>query len=399
MPKVNLFFPVDPTFLSSLIYEGLLYLIQDAKNFSVKEIEFGNDFLSKAYKDLDDNVINNLTIATTGINDDQSVRRLLGRLNIDSNLPVNVYSSLLKIIKEKSDSINVTRDLCLNFEITKGETLIDLKKGSPKDQKITLQILKVDRYTGLTSLETPYTSARLTLYTSPEVTLIALLGIYSSFVQGLFVQRQQYYYFLFLSPDEVLKALSVRNKDLVKAYLGIKNSVRKIIASVIKNYASNELLITEMALNLEIRELIKEENLDKISLLLFKIAREGRTYKIYETVPITIFKETSLEILMARNFRNPDRLVKCLLKAISPEGIILNVLSTINKQVRYIEVENILGAINGLYRFVVLGDAQGFYEFNKKIFEAIRKLENSKDQRERERYKKYCEIVRGLSFA
>lgn len=393
MQKVKLSLPIDSTFLSSVIHEGLIYLIPEhAKNFSLREIEFEKDFLSRAYSGLDDEKITSIRIVMAG--NDNINSKIFEKLGLSLQSRKTFYD-LLKMLKDNSNAIKVLRDIDLLLSFVKKDNLIDLKNKN--DGISAPQIFKIDRYTGFSSLETPYTSQQLTLYFSKEVALISLLGIYSSFVVSIRQQQSNYYYFLFLSPDEVLKMLAEGRKELIKAFMRIKEKAKDLLREIIARYPSNELLIAEIALNLEIRELMKEENLEKLSLLLFKISPEGQTYKIYEVIPIEIFSKTSFEVLM-RNFRDTDKLQSILLEFLSPNSIALEAMASMNRVNRYSEAENVLSAVHGLYRFVVLGDAQGFYEFTEKISEAYRKLADSNDSRERYRAGIYRKMLESLSM-
>ncbi|MEM5824404.1 MAG: hypothetical protein QXE98_06650 [Archaeoglobaceae archaeon] len=394
MPKVRLSLPVDSTFLSSVIYEGLLYLIPEhSKAFSLRDIDFENDFLAKAFSQLEDGRIANVRIVMAG--NDNINAKIFKKIGLALQSRKTFYD-LLKMLKDNSNAIKLTKNIDIELKINKKDNLIDLNKKG--DGISAPQLFKIDRYTGFSSLETPYTSQQLTLYTSTEVALIALLGIYSAFVVSTRQQQQNNYYFLFFSPDEVLKLLANGNKDLIKAYLQVKDKAREMLSEIIARHYSNELLIAEVALNLEIRDLLKKENLDKVSLMLFKISPEGQTYKIYEIVPLEFFSDTRLDAI-SKYFRDQERLIETLREVVSPRSILLEALASMNRQNRYAEAENILVAIQGLYRFVVLGDAQGFQEFMQKLSEAVRKLENSEDGRERRRAEEYRRLLSKLSSA
>lgn len=394
MPKVRLSLPIDSTFLSSVIYEGLLYLIPEhSKAFSLRDIDFENDFLAKAFSQLEDDRIANVRIVMAG--NDNINAKIFEKIGLALQSKKTFYD-LLKMLKDNSNAIKLTKNIDIELKINKKDNLIDLNKKG--DGISAPQLLKIDRYTGFSSLETPYTSQQLTLYTSTEVALIALLGIYSAFVVSTRQQQQNNYYFLFFSPDEVLKLLANGNKDLIKAYLQVKDKAREMLSEIIARHYSHELLIAEVALNLEIRDLLKKENLDKVSLMLFKISPEGQTYKIYEIVPLEFFSDTRLDAI-SKYFRDQEKLIETLREVVSPRSILLEALASMNRQNRYAEAENILVAIQGLYRFVVLGDAQGFQEFMQKLSEAVRKLENSEDGRERRRAEEYRRFISKLSSA
>ncbi|MFN3383535.1 MAG: hypothetical protein ACK401_01405 [Archaeoglobaceae archaeon] len=391
MPKVRLSFPVDSSFLSSVIYESLLYLIPEySKSFSLTEIDFKDDFLSKAFANLKDEKIDGIRLVMAGNdNINSKIFEKLG-LNLQSK---KTFYDLLKLLKENCNAIKISRDIELSQVFSKKIVLIDLKKK--EDGIAAPQIFKIDRYTGFSSLESAFTSEQLTLYLSKEVALITLLGIYSSFVISVRNQKQTNCYFIFFSPDEVLRLLTSGKRETVEKLMWVKEKAREMLNEVISKHYSNELLVAEVALNIEIRDLLREHNLDKISLLLFKISPEGQTYKTYEVIPIEFFKETKSETL-SKYFRNPEKMISSLREIISPGSLVLEALSSMNRKNRYTEAETVLTAINGLYRFIILGSAEGFHEFMQKISEAIRKLENSDDPKERWRANEYRKIIANL---
>jgi hypothetical protein len=390
MPKVKLLMPPDSTFLSSIVHEGILFLISrnHAQRFGLKEIHFEPNFLSKAYSGLDDEKIQNVRIAMAG--NDNLNSKLFEKLGSALKSRKTFYD-LIKMLKDNSTLIKEKEEIELELRISGKDNLMDLRKKS--DGIAAPQLLKVDRYTGFTSLETPFTSRQLTFYISPEVALISLLGVYSSFVLSIRQQDQNYYFFLFFSPDEVLKLLLEGNGELVEKYMKIKDYAMDVLRKIIGKYPLNELIAIELALNLEIRKLMDSENLEKISLLLFKIAPEGQTYKIYETLPLDIYRITPFYEIAEKYFGDAEKFIEKLSEVLAPDKIPMEALSSLNRKNRYSEAENVLAAVQNLYRFVILGDAQGFFGFLQKLDEARKKLENSRDKREAFRAEKYRQLV------
>jgi hypothetical protein len=390
MPKVKLLMPPDSTFLSSIVHEGILFLISrnHAQRFGLKEIHFEPNFLSKAYSGLDDEKIQNVRIAMAG--NDNLNSKLFEKLGSALKSRKTFYD-LIKMLKDNSTLIKEKEEIELELRISGKDNLMDLRKKS--DGIAAPQLLKVDRYTGFTSLETPFTSRQLTFYISPEAALISLLGVYSSFVLSIRQQDQNYYFFLFFSPDEVLKLLFEGNGELVEKYMKIKDYAMDVLRKIIGKYPLNELIAIELALNLEIRKLMYSENLEKISLLLFKIAPEGQTYKIYETLPLDIYRIVPFYEIARKYFGDAEKFIEKLSEVLAPDKIPMEALSSLNRKNRYSEAENVLAAVQNLYRFVILGDAQGFFGFLQKLDEARKKLENSRDKREAFRAEKYRQLV------
>jgi hypothetical protein len=92
-------------------------------------------------------------------------------------------------------------------------------------------------------------------------------------------------------------------------------------------------------------------------------------------------------------FGDAEKFIEKLSEVLAPDKIPMEALSSLNRKNRYSEAENVLAAVQNLYRFVILGDAQGFFGFLQKLDEARKKLENSRDRREAFRAEKYRQLV------
>ena len=205
-----------------------------------------------------------------------------------------------------------------------------------------------------------------------------LFGLASSFVTSV----DNNYYFLFFSPEEVSKLyLEQNNREQIENYFRIKDKAIEILRETYSRTSFNEIALMEIALNLELQELMNMYNLDKISFVLFKIAREGQTYKIYEQIPIKLYRKIAFRDLIEKHFKNPDELIKRLVKIFknkneSPYYVIWRALSSFNRQ-KSDEADNVLKAMQGLYRFVILGDLQGYYQFTREIMNCYEKTNNN----------------------
>jgi hypothetical protein len=311
-------------------------------------------------------------------------------LNVKSR---KTYYDLIRLLKENSDRLVSKDTIDLEMSIVKKDTLIDLKSKS--EGLSAPQLFKVDRYTGISSLEAGYTSQQLTLYASKEATLIGLLGVYSSFVTTF---KRTYYYFLFLSPDEVISLLAEGNRRKVEGYLIVKERIAERLREILGKSTITELIMLEVLLSVEVQNLMIEENLDKISLVLFKIAPEGQTYKIYEQIPITIFKKPKFYRVIEKYIGDPQRFCEKLSEALNPNRTLFKALASLNAKNKFSEADNVLKAVQELYRFVVLGDTQGWFGFVRELWNCYSKLANSSDRWERNRSKDYIKIVRDLAY-
>jgi len=393
--------PVDSTFLSEVIYEGLL-----------RYLSHGGSFCN-AFKEALTRIPEGERLALSG-NDVSAIRG--GRMR--AGFPEQLLRSLddkysdRVILERIKNRRNYTNLLSTDFikELLGCKGLDDIKVGDGlsltlgrgkaiigKKEVTAPQILKVDRYTGYTSLETKFVSSQLTLHISRETALLFLLGVYSSFVTTFRQQRQVGYYFLFFSPDEVLKLLEGLS-DITRKYFLIKDAVITKLSEILGRCIANELLFLEVLLSVELQELMDREQLDKVSLILFKIAKEGQTYKIYEQVPITIFRRPSFYRTVEKYFRSPQEFCRRLSDILAPDKTIFKALASFNSRNKFSEADNVLRAVQELYRFVVLGDAQGWFGFVRELRNCYSKLANSSNRRERSRSRDYIEIVQRLDI-
>ena len=188
---------------------------------------------------------------------------------------------------------------------------------------------------------------------------------------------------------------NVEDKEYVRKLFRTKDGIIAALSEAINRTTMNEAILLEVYLNIEIRRLMEKENLDKISTILFKIAPEGQTYKIYEQILITVYRESQEFYEVVRKyFKNPEEFLERLSSILDPNGVVFDALRNINK---YDEANNILRAVQGLYTFIVLGDVSGWYVFLREMNNACRKLENSTKASEKRRHSKYVEVLKALS--
>ena len=303
---------------------------------------------------------------------------------------VGILTFLKGFLEELKGNIDL-RNLDLKPKIVKDSSKYKLIIGS--DRVTGLQIFGCDRFSGFTSLETDYTTSQVTIYTSPEVALILLFGLASSFV----IATNGCYYFLFFSQEEIVSLYNF-SKDSLRKYYLVKDKVIEILREIYLRTIVNEVAITELALRLDIQDLMIRHNLDKVSFTLFKIALEGNTYKIYEQIPIRIYRKIAFAEVVERYFRNPDDFIRRLSEIFdkSKNRRLWDALKNKDSP-NYPEGDNVLKAMQGLYKFVILGDLQGYYQFVREIFNCYRIYERPKNRGEekiRDYYRSILERLR-----
>ena len=366
---INLGMPIDSTLLSNLFYEGVLFLVSktNSKIINTRQViikTLTNNELNTLYKDSTNTCLNQFTIVG---NDHTSLKKTLKK-------EIRAYSSFDEILKILTTVRNLFKaDTFVNLSIT-GNTLIDLEDS--KDG-VAIQILKADRYTGLSSFEEETFADKLTLKASTRAVFIAILGLASSCVIQVRENKSRYTYLCFFSPDEILNALSLGDKEWVEKLFNIKKKAQKIIGEALTKTSVNEVILLETMLNTSLVSEMKKYSVDKLSLMLFKIAIEGQTYKVYEAVPITLFSDVVFYSRLSRYVRKTDGFLNILREyCFDKNSVVMKALNSLRFPNPRPEANNVLSALLGLYRFVVLGDASGFSTFMRELWNAHEKTKN-----------------------
>ncbi len=391
---IDLRLPLDGSLTRLLIYEGVLYTLRAAswhpeppyQRYTLDK----NDLMKLLREDLEEARLNSLNIATVGKNDSQSIERLFDSLGVGTKeKKITRFGDILRLIKE-TRNLKISNEIVISTSMkgkklfiggkTKEEEGKGEKKGKRKrerdDEKaergITFQIFKTERYTGFTSTEHPYTAEQITAYMSPEVALLALLGLYSSFV----VTVENIHYMLFFAPEEAGNMLS-GEKDIMTMFL-IKDDCRETLAEIIRRKYSEELIIVESLLNAKIQSLLSRHNVKSIMLTLLKLAREGQTYKIYQYLPLALYQRAAPELWQG------------LSKILDPQGVILSRLAKSDN----VEHSHLVSMILGIYRYVVLGDRWGLYAALRELYDAYRKI--GSDERAKDATQRYLRLLQSL---
>ncbi|MCM8803226.1 MAG: hypothetical protein NC827_07975 [Candidatus Omnitrophica bacterium] len=376
MVKINLALPIDSTFLSEVMYEGILYLISKyGVSFNSKESVVEDSFLKDCFKNLSPDVYENIKVVLTG-NDDINTK-IFEKFGLSSVTSKKVLYDLYRKLQENSTYFNSKNEINLKQELKGSSILFDV---DDKKDGLSLQLLKLDRYTGLTTTDLHYSSKKLTSYFSKELILISLIGIYSSYITSIITMtskgRMSTHYFLFFAPDEILSLLSRKERAFISKVIKVKDEIKSLVKDVISFSQFNEILLLELTLNTKIHESLENENLDKISTLMFKICPEGQTYKIYEVVPITLFKDALFNYKVKEYFKGRHEIFLEAVQNFLHNENVRRALSSLNSRKKMDEADNILSAIQNLYKFITFGDIQGYLTFTRNIFVAHDKTKN-----------------------
>jgi len=264
----------------------------------------------------------------------------------------------------------------INVELDRKNNLITVVTQA-LDKVVAPQILKCDRYTGFSALEENLLTKQYTLHISTDLMIVCMAGL----IRSLILRSAGDYYFLFFSPDEVSKLYLEENPETIRKYFMIKDKAIEILRGTYSKIQLNEVAIMELSLNLELQTTMDKNNLDKISLILFKLVCERNTYKIYEQIPIILYRRLYFRDLIEKYFKNPDIFIKRLAdifnkKDEAPYRVLWRALGSMNTKNKMSEADNAFKAMMYLYRFVILGDPQGYYQFIRELHDCYRKTKN-----------------------
>jgi hypothetical protein len=113
-------------------------------------------------------VLNKLSINTVGKNDSNFWQKLYSSFNIiiKEYDKITSYNHILNKLKSNSKNLIISRDSEIGYNISGKNFIID------KGEITAPQLFKVERYTGITSLESDLSSEQITVRCSREVLLI-----------------------------------------------------------------------------------------------------------------------------------------------------------------------------------------------------------------------------------
>ncbi|GBC69906.1 hypothetical protein HRbin01_01611 [archaeon HR01] len=356
---INAYLPKDNSLANLLIYEGLIFLLSRTPHNidSPSTITVNPEALREVYENLDNGRIEMVNIAMAGKNDTGPVQKFLRKLKIKATKKITMYNVLLELLNKKASSLPTLDTLQLTLSIRK--KFVALGSFESKDDGFSIQLFKAERYTGLTSTELKFTTEQLTTYLSAELLLIGLLGIYSSFVARVF-EKSQYYYFLFFDAGEINQILN--DPIDLATLLSLKNDVRDEIQRIVEKHYSEELLLTDLMVNVRLQRKLAQSNRSMISLHLVRVALEGQAYKVYQHLPLKIYR------------RGDNMAYEFLSRLLDPDGPILERLRNRNNP----EHSNLLQVVYGTYRYVTLDDEYGLYIALRELLNAAAKLDEKK---------------------
>lgn len=266
--KVEILSPPDSSILSSMLYEGLLLL----------RAEYGQHIEVEHLQELCNRKEKIVKFNFTG-NDMRTLKTLAKKHKIEVPKNFNEFKELMKKFR--------LNDLVISMKIAKGgkEFLIGTSfflKNVDHEEKYSFQIMKIDRYQGIASLELGLLNKQVTVYADLSGLYLFFTGLYSSYVTA----SGNDYYFLFFDIETLINSL----KNPV-FWIPIKNTLSVGLREMLDKTKSivNELIVLSVLLNISAINKMAEGNIEWAGFRLIRVRKEGNTYKVYEDIPLDLF--------------------------------------------------------------------------------------------------------------
>lgn len=332
--KVEIFSPPNASVLSSMLYEGLLFVKSICGDYV--DLECLKELWDRK-KDVNFDFVGN-DVKYIGIrNFNDFIKYMKTVTPQDLNIYVKVNPKLRKVFVGTKSFIDEER-----------------KKGH-----YSFQIMKVDRYKGITSTELNVINEQITVWSDLNGVYLFFLGLLSAYVTAIRGRGINNYYFLFFDVTELPVILqNPKNWMIIKD--NITNELREILNEM--KDAMDEIITLSVLLNSFAIKNIKEQNVKFVNLRLVKISNEGNTYKVYNDVPLSIFVDQRI-YMDEKLFEGLQRALKTL---VYPASKFIN--GTDKKGDGY----HAYMALKYLYSYIVTSNSEHLEKFYREIHEAER---------------------------
>ncbi len=400
MPSIKLHVKPDNTFLTNIMYEGILALIQynrDRATVSLDKVDLPANALRRLFKQIsmDEKLSKTYrSIYMRLIGND--IKHKIGEKILESAGITGVQEKITSIgqiidkLLENYDMIIDIPDTDYTYTIARKNLVI----GSPGKKVISApQIFKADRYTGFTTLDMDTTFEQFTVKSEPVFLIIGALGLASSYISG----ADNHYYFLFLSPDEILEALARRDPEYIYNIMSIKRRVIEELRGIMKTRLPEEAIILKIALDLNIYKELAGHEIDHLSMQLYVVAHEGNAVKIYGKIPLTIYSKPYRIYVLEKITGKPEKLLEALSEALGPGSPVVKALQLLTARNKPADADHALRSVRELYRLIASGDISGLYGFLRELGNAERALEAEHDASSIRRAEAYARLLTRIS--
>ncbi|MCD6323569.1 MAG: hypothetical protein J7L55_00435 [Desulfurococcales archaeon] len=412
--RIKIGLPPDGSFLSTVMYEGLAKLVASSSSANIRNgvLELDDDAFVKAFLDVKEKLpkevdINGrkvrigkgLELPTTGKNDKSGVEGIFKGIGMEPPADPNKklrYEEFLKALAKAAEDNPSTlipkNDVSLMLSVVKGSLTV----GNPSKKPLKFSLFKsIDRYTAYLVSELRGAGPNVGFQMSFWTSLIALLGLYEGYVGRV----GDAYVFLFIEPHKITEALyayikGLSPKEVVKRYLTARDVGIDRIGEVLPLAFIRHALLARAILDVDLMNALRRTNLDRLDLKVVRLHVEGNTYKVYAEIPLTITayrngKFSELLPKLSKHVTADSPIIKCIVKLVQ-KGTGLKGVKPCD------ENDEILKAIDNLYRFAALNDAEALYNYVKSLEEAAKILEAQGDPQEMKKVKIYRALAGSL---
>ncbi len=246
-----------------MIYEGYLYILYKCNN-------------NPSVNCLKNLWNNNIKFSFVGNDIYHTLEKLTmcGKLKPDLKSLGKCFSTLTNL------------DLDIWLKIENGNILVG-NSNFNGDNGLTFQIMKVDRYMGIASMEMGLIKQQVSVISDINGAYMFFLGLISSNV----ITLGNEYYFLLFDTSEILNCIN--NPSM---WFSIKDKLKNDLIKTLNRTKriDDDIISLETLLNTEVIDLMKKEGLEEANLRLLKINAERNTYKVYNDFPIQMFSNMKI---------------------------------------------------------------------------------------------------------
>ncbi|MGC9069355.1 MAG: hypothetical protein ACP5IZ_10360 [Thermoprotei archaeon] len=338
--KVEILAPPNSSILSSMLYEGLLRI----------KSKCSDDINIQCLKELWEKLLEEKRgIIFNFVGND--IKNTLRSLSKKYNTQITDFKSFVNFMKNIHP-----QDLIIDVKITPDKEFLvgnRLFTNERKGEGYAFQIMKIDRYQGITSMELNLINEQVTVYADISGLYMFFLGLLSSYI----TTTERDYYFLFFDTSILPFALEKPEK-----WIDIKEKVSKDLKNVLNKIrsANDEIITLSVLLNALAVESIKEQNLTFTSLRLVRVTNEGNTYKVYNDIPLEIFVNQKIY----KNEKTLENLQEIMNQLINPAS------RFINGNDKDGDGYHAYLALKYLYSYVITGNSEHLQKFYRELHEA-----------------------------
>ena len=398
MPIIKLLVKPDNLFLTHVLYEGILVVLQHNRDYveiTPDRIELPRNALRRAFEDIamDEKLSKHYRSVSIGLAGNDIKHdlggKLLGDLGIMTSEKITGIGQIINAILDNPEHIQDIGDAVLTYTIKR-----DFIVGRSGDKLLSgLQIFKVDRYTGLTSLDAGTTYQHYTVRFDPILLFLSILGLASSYSGG----TRNLSYHLFLSPDEILEILIRNDQEYLYNVMSVKRQVVEKLREILRTRLPEEAIILRTLIDLSIQDMLARYEIEYLSLQLYVIAREGNTFKIYNKIPLTLYAHPYYIEVLRNITSDPEKLLEAIQEALEPKSPLITALQSLDTINKSPDASHALNAVRELYRFISSGSLDALYAFLRELEMAGKVLEQDGSPKSIRLAEKYKYILSRIS--